>query len=688
MEDIQKAAGYPRGRADKSEVRKPPQAAPTRKHIPTRIRRLSKVHKSDAAKRAYYRKHGTSTLRKAGVDLNKRARRSYESPEVRKPVPKTKPFKLPEIKLPVSLVQAAKKVKIPEVKLPVETKEKPFTVQNPIDVVIEARNKAYEIGASEAVKGFQKGDVVRAGAGAGVFAGTAAADVALPLDLANVTNKVLTGRMNELDLEDWLWAGVDALAIGAGVLTAGLGYAGVKGLKAALKGTKVVGEAGKMAKEIGKAGKIVSEAGEVGKVLKGGEEMGKFSGLFKGFEALKFEKGLKLPEMPHFKVPDIKPKVPIELEAYYGKFLRKPELPHFKPRFKPEFKLSEFKPRFKPEPKFLKFKKAPELPKLTKTEEAFKSVKGVEAFEEAKVARFTEPLKGEIKTAGTILEEAGKSAKLSREIEAVSKGGKLSKLRGALKGATTYAAVGLGGAALMYSAVKGQLQEAEEREKELLEYIKQLEEKLKKYENMVNNGQMPVDEYLSYYLAYLQQMLDQLYNAYVQGMMSYDEYISQLYDYVNGYLEELNRQYEKGMLSLQDYIAYLEDYLNYLNQLYSQGYIDDNDYQELYDQIMKELQDALNEYYSQYGEYPAGYEQYAGEGRYFEPAYGEFFAPVEYAAQDLTRILDDIPVVGGVFKEARKHGLAFPAVLGFAGLTIAGGYYLFAKKKLHKKVGI
>ncbi len=292
MEDIQKAAGYPRGRVDESEIRKPPQAAPTRKHIPaarpsrrpSRTQRSSKVHRSDTAKRAYYRKHGTSTLRKAGVDLSKRALRHSkpkvlkpelhppvqgihsgianiiplpeirisfpESPEVRKPIPRRKS----EIKLPV---------------IKIETKEKPFTVQNPIDVIIEARNKAYEIGASEAAEGFRKGDVVKAGVGAGVFAGTAAADVALPLDLANVTNKVLTGRVHELDLEDWLWAGVDALAIGAGVLTAGLGYAGVKGLKAALKGTKVVGEAGKVAKEIGKAGKIVSEAGEVGKVLKG-----------------------------------------------------------------------------------------------------------------------------------------------------------------------------------------------------------------------------------------------------------------------------------------------------------------------------------------------------------------------------------------------------------------------------------
>ncbi|WP_456469223.1 hypothetical protein [Archaeoglobus sp.] len=244
--------------------------------------------------------------------------------------------------------------------------------------------------------------------------------------------------------------------------------------------------------------------------------------MFKGFEALKFEKGLKLPELPHFKVPDIKPKVPIELEAYYGKFLRKPELPHFRPRFKvPE--MPKFKPELKgklPEfklPELPRFRFKPELPKLTKTEEAFKSVKGIEAFEEAKVARFTEPFKGEIKTAGTILEEAGKSAKLSREIEAVSKGGKLSKLGGALGSGAKYAAVGLGAATLMYSAVKGQLQEAEEREKQYIEYIEQLEEKLKEYENMVNNGQIPVDEYLAYYLSYLQQLINELYNAYASG---------------------------------------------------------------------------------------------------------------------------------------------------------------------------
>lgn len=723
-----------------------PQAAPTRKHIPAArpSRKISYpssvVHRSDAVKRSYYRKHGTSTLKKAGVDLSKRARRSYTRPstiprfdfggiqrqvqehvhqitkifepikpkivepvkpvihQVHQAVSTIKPETITAVSL--NLVKTAEKtvkqipsVKIPEIKLPeikVETKEKPFTVQNPIDVVIEARNKAYEIGASEAAEGIQKGDVVRAGAGAGVFAGTALADVTLPLDLANVINKTATGRMNELSMEDWLWAGVDAATVVASLLTAGLGYAAGRGIKAALKGAKVVGEAGKVAKiaeEVGKAGKVVGEAGEMGKVLKGGEEMGKFSGLFKGFEALKFEKF----RIPHFKVPDIKPKVPIELESHFGKFLRKPELPHFRPRFKPEL------PKIKPElpklpemkfklPELPRFKKAPGLPKLTKTEEAFKSAKGIEAFEEAKVARFTEPMKGEIKTAGEVLEEAGKSAKLSREIEAVSRGGKLSKLGGALGSGAKYAAVGLGTAALMYSAVKGQLQAAEEEKEQLVEYIEQLEEKLKQYENMVNNGQMPVDEYLAYYLSYLQQMLDQLYKAYASSQMSYDEYISQLYDYVNGYLEELNKQYEKGILSLQDYIAYLEDYLNYINHLYSGGYIDDSAYQELYNQIMKELQDALNEYYSQYGEYPTGYEQYAGEGGYFDPAYGEWASFIEYPAQDLTRVLDDIPVVGGVFKEARKHGLAFPAVIGFAGLTVAGGYYLFAKKKLHKKV--
>lgn len=83
-----------------------------------------------------------------------------------------------------------------------------------------------------------------------IGAGAMAADVIAPLDLANVGNKLLTGRGNELDGSDYAFAALDALAIVGGALSFGTGYVAIKGLKTAAK--------------VAKVGSKVTQAGSIG----------------------------------------------------------------------------------------------------------------------------------------------------------------------------------------------------------------------------------------------------------------------------------------------------------------------------------------------------------------------------------------------------------------------------------------
>ncbi len=53
---------------------------------------------------------------------------------------------------------------------------------------------------------------------------------------------------------------------------------------------------------------------------------------------------------------------------------------------------------------------------------------------------------------------------------------------------------------------------------------------------------------------------------------------------------------------------------------------------------------------------------------------------IEYAAQDLTRSMDDIPVIGDLLKAARRAGLAAPA-LALMGITVIGGGYYVVKNR-------
>ena len=105
--------------------------------------------------------------------------------------------------------------------------------------MIGARDKSYEVGLEQAFTGNVAG-------GGAQFAATAAADVLLPMDLADAINRAATGR--EVDNELLMWAAIDAISIAAIPFTFGASYAAARAAKAgkvAAKTAKIGGDMGK-----------------------------------------------------------------------------------------------------------------------------------------------------------------------------------------------------------------------------------------------------------------------------------------------------------------------------------------------------------------------------------------------------------------------------------------------------------
>jgi len=111
--------------------------------------------------------------------------------------------------------------------------ETPWTNINLYDDFMTTKQDAY----TNAIVQISSGNILSGDVAIG--AGAMAADVIAPLDLANVGNKLLTGRGNELDGSDYAFAALDALAIVGGALSFGTGYVAIKGLKTAAKVAKV-----------------------------------------------------------------------------------------------------------------------------------------------------------------------------------------------------------------------------------------------------------------------------------------------------------------------------------------------------------------------------------------------------------------------------------------------------------------
>ena len=140
----------------------------------------------------------------------------------------------------------------PTASTPKESSKALSSVLSVANNVLDARGTIYDHMGSELSKGnIASGQVV------GGIA-TLGADVMLPLDLANVVTKVASGRADELSGWDYAYAGLDAVAAAAGVLTGGLGYVGLKGAKTALKSTKALNTV----KNASYAGQVVTMGAE------------------------------------------------------------------------------------------------------------------------------------------------------------------------------------------------------------------------------------------------------------------------------------------------------------------------------------------------------------------------------------------------------------------------------------------
>lgn len=109
---------------------------------------------------------------------------------------------------------------------------------NLIDSIIGVRNGMYDSGGKNIAVGITTGNAGTILSGVGTSGVALAADVIAPLDLVNVANLWFTGRGDQITGDDLLWAGIDALAVVAGTVSFGAGYAGIKGLKTAAKATK------------------------------------------------------------------------------------------------------------------------------------------------------------------------------------------------------------------------------------------------------------------------------------------------------------------------------------------------------------------------------------------------------------------------------------------------------------------
>lgn len=119
-------------------------------------------------------------------------------------------------------------------------REAPAAASGFVDAGVSFRNNLYTSAGMRMNEGDVVGGVATLGAGLAV-------DVAAPVDLINVVNLWASGRGDQIDIETLGWAALDAVALASIPFTAGAGYVGLKGLKAAAKGAKAVGYGGQVA---------------------------------------------------------------------------------------------------------------------------------------------------------------------------------------------------------------------------------------------------------------------------------------------------------------------------------------------------------------------------------------------------------------------------------------------------------
>lgn len=133
---------------------------------------------------------------------------------------------------------------------------------NICDKVVDSLNMSLANSIVNVADGWKNNNASTLLTGVAGVVGTGAIQVLAPVDLINVGNKLITGRGGDLEPTDWIFAGLDALAVAAGALSFGTGYAGIKGLAAAAKGIKYTSWAGQA---IGIPAAVVWELNKGGK---------------------------------------------------------------------------------------------------------------------------------------------------------------------------------------------------------------------------------------------------------------------------------------------------------------------------------------------------------------------------------------------------------------------------------------
>ncbi len=106
--------------------------------------------------------------------------------------------------------------------------------------------------------------------GFGQYAGTTAFHVLAPVELGNVLAAHAEGRADELTMEDYAWAGFDALFLASIPFTGGLGWAARSGIRAGLKG---VGKSAVKGGNMGFLSRLISPLSKVGRGLRPAAKM-------------------------------------------------------------------------------------------------------------------------------------------------------------------------------------------------------------------------------------------------------------------------------------------------------------------------------------------------------------------------------------------------------------------------------
>lgn len=162
------------------------------------------------------------------------------------------------------------------------------------------------------------------------------------------------------------------------------------------------------------------------------------------------------------------------------------------------------------------------------------------------------------------------------------------------------------------------------------------------------------------------------------GMDELAEYLQQLEDR----MAALEAAGQGGDAADAEYIAALEQYIAELEQALQEGRITQEEYERLLREAQSEITDT--------------------EGGYFPPPWGgsegDPYMMVEAPAQDITRYLDGVPIVGSILKAARRSGVALPALIAMGIVTVVGGRVIWrkwgkpaatkARKKIQPKPGV